>query len=758
MVLVRQSTPRQSLVFAVLAGAFFASGFSALLYQVVWQRMLGLFSGSDVRSATIVIGAYLAGLGVGSLLGSFFADRLASRQAVQVFALCNLLIALFAFLSRFLFYDLLFKRLSVLAESPVVMLLVAFISLLWPTILMGLSLPLLSKALVRTMRDAPGRISFLYGINTLGSGLGTLVAGWYLIGAVGYGAAVALGGGLSGLVALTALLVARGFDAHDRSETAASAREPASRQVPREVWLWCAFVFASGFIAISLELVWFRVLNVLLESNAYTFAHLLAFILTGYAIGSVLGARVVERIDAPRRLFLWIQGLVVVYVLLSILALYFGFDVFAPSLAETKGPTNAPAAILRARFGYILGYILLPTFLLLPPNILIGLGFPVVQKAVQTEKNTVGQRVGLVQVVNIAGNTAGSIVTGLLLLDTVGTAGTLRVIAVVGLLFMLVLLREQLQLTRRSAKFASGLLAAVLLVSLAFFPNTSRLWARLHGGSTANSIVAEDSSGLAVLQKQNDKATLFANGSPQAAVPYGILHSFLGSLPALVHPAPKQIMVVGIGSGGTPYSVGVHPATERIVAVELIGSELDVLQVFAQEERGRALKALFADNRYQIVVGDGRRELALSSNKFDIIQADAIQPWRSHSGLLYSKEFFEEVRAQLADGGMMAQWRPTARVQETFYHVFPYGVNVGNFVLLGSDKPIAYDKQALIERFQDARVVEYLAAGGIDANAVRGLVEQYDVTTWTPDRPQGTDINTDLLPRDEYYLNNPRRK
>ena len=120
-------------IFAVIVSIFFISGFSALLYQVAWQRMLGLFSGSDVRSATIVIGAYLAGLGVGSLIGSFFADRLDSRQAIWAFGSCNLGIALFAFLSRLLFYDLLFSRLSTLSKLPVVEFIIVFISLLWPT-------------------------------------------------------------------------------------------------------------------------------------------------------------------------------------------------------------------------------------------------------------------------------------------------------------------------------------------------------------------------------------------------------------------------------------------------------------------------------------------------------------------------------------------------------------------------------------------------------------------------------------------------
>ena len=131
----------------VIVNVFFISGFSALLYQVIWQRMLGLFAGADIRSVTIITGAYLAGLGIGSLIASLNVDKLTSRRAVMVFGACNLGIATFAFFSRFLYYDLLFQELIFLAENPWVLSVVAFVSLLFPTTLMGLSLPLLSKAL-----------------------------------------------------------------------------------------------------------------------------------------------------------------------------------------------------------------------------------------------------------------------------------------------------------------------------------------------------------------------------------------------------------------------------------------------------------------------------------------------------------------------------------------------------------------------------------------------------------------------------------
>ncbi len=192
-------------------GLFLLSGFNSLLYQVAWQRMLGLFSGSDVRSVTIIVASYLLGLGLGNLWGGQLSDRLNNRACVRFYGFCNLGVAIFAVFSRFLFYDLLFLRFSYLAQSLGLMLTIVFVSLLIPTTLMGVSLPLLSKAINLDVEGAASRIGWLYGVNTLGAGLGTLVSGWYLVGTLGYENTVYLGAILSVIEGTIALIVASRF-------------------------------------------------------------------------------------------------------------------------------------------------------------------------------------------------------------------------------------------------------------------------------------------------------------------------------------------------------------------------------------------------------------------------------------------------------------------------------------------------------------------------------------------------------------------
>jgi predicted membrane-bound spermidine synthase len=407
---------------------------------------------------------------------------------------------------------------------------------------------------------------------------------------------------------------------------------------------------------------------------------------------------------------------------------------------------------------FALIYVLMPAIILLPPSFLIGFYFPIVQKAVQTDTHVVGQRVGLIDVSNIIGNTAGSILTGTLLLNTIGTVNTLRLIALLGLIFIAVLLYENRSVFRVIPKVTGGLLAAGLAVGMIAYPPALVFWARMHGAEPGRFFdVAEDSSGVsAVREDVNGLVDIWANGRAQGGIaPFDSFHSFLGVLPLAMHPNPARIMVVGIGSGNTPYAVGASPKTERIDAVEIIGSELPVLESFAKQERGRAIRTIFDDKRYNLIVGDGRREIVLSKTPFDVIVVDAVLPWTSHAGLLYSREFFETTRSRLAEGGLMVQWRPTARSEATFLSVFPYTLVIADIVMIGSNTPITYDPQAVLKRLLDPQMVAYLKAGGVDAESMRYWIETEPYTIWTPDTPRpNPDINTDLFPKDEHYLNN----
>lgn len=738
-----------------LFALYFISGFTALLYQVAWQRMLGLFSGSDVRSVTIIVASYLLGLGLGNLLGGSVSDRLSNQKCVMVYGCCNLSIAVFALASRFIFYDLLFLRLQYLAQSLPITLGIVFLSLLIPTVLMGISLPMLSKAVNRSAEGAASLIGWLYGFNTLGSGLGTLVSGWYIVGTLGYDKTVYLGALFSFTVGVSALILAARFSPSNfldhKSEVATAPLEKKTQSLQS----WYLLVFLSGFTAISWEIIWFRVLDIALQSNAYTYGHLLAFVLISSAIGSMIGAKAVTYIHRPKKVFLIIQGIISLYSAIAIwgIGLYWQAHPGLRSDAGFIDLDNLGAEVL-------FKYLVIPGVITIVPSLLMGFYFPLVQQAVQQNYGEIGKRVGFIYLASILGNTLGSLLTGLVLIDILGTAGSIRLLVIIGICFLLLI----------RANLLKNLLITILIilavVTTVIFPSNQRLWAALHTvDPQAYFQVVEDSTSVAAIAEHsqreiaetNGTGKLFASGQVQANFPYLHIHGLLGSIPALLHPNPEKIMIIGLGSGGTPHTVGVNPLTKKIKIIELLGAELPVLQQYAQRPAGKALKHLFQDPRYEIIVGDGRRELTMSQEKFDIIEADAIQPWRSRAGMLYSQEFFQQVQAHLKPGGFFVQWDVGAGAQQTMQSVFPYVIKVGMaknlWILIGSNKAIAFDKKLLLQRLAQPQVVSFLEQAQIDPVRIRQDVRQAYVRQFPPQDKKPQPYNTDLFPRGEYYLN-----
>ncbi len=291
----------------MLFGLFFLSGAAALIYQTAWHRLLGLFAGADTIAAALVVGAFLLGLGIGSLVAGLLADRLSRRAALLAFALCEVGIAAFAVASPWLYYDVIYRELLPLSASRGVIFAVVFAGLLWPTFLMGCSLPFLSKAVVSEIAGSAKLIGWLYGLNTLGAGVGAFVGGWYLIGTFGFDKAVYVGAALNLVVAVGGLLLARGLGmAETKAPLPAQRLEDSDGGV---VWRWSLLVFISGFLIVALQIVWYRLIGVLLQSNGYSFSLVLSVFLLGDAAGLLVGARTIDRIADPRRFFFLMQGI-----------------------------------------------------------------------------------------------------------------------------------------------------------------------------------------------------------------------------------------------------------------------------------------------------------------------------------------------------------------------------------------------------------------------------------------------------------------
>jgi len=726
--------------------AFFLSGFAALLCQIIWQRMLGIFAGSDTVSAALVVGSFLGGLGLGSIIGARVADRLSPHRALLAFVLCEAGVALCALLSKGFLYDVIAIGLADEVESNLAVFALCFAGLVIPTSLMGASLPLLARAVTISVETAASRIGALYGLNTLGAGLGALIGGWLIVGEIGFVGALWLAAALNLAAALLALsLLPRMSRAAPLPAARGAAVAPASYgSLP----LWCMLVFLSGYVIVALEILWVRLLGQMGQYHAYLFPTILGVFLLADGLGMALAARMVRRIADPRPAFFYAQGAGFVLSVVLILAMWMGVG---------HWPLDPLLAVDFHRFGpeALTASTILIVALVAPPAFLVGMTFPFVQRAVQQDLASVGARVGWVQLANILGNAAGSIVTGIVTLHLWGSMGTLVLLTVLSALLLAGWLTQQQGRGRRVTLALGGATIAVGLL----LPDNARFWQRMHGQAPGSFAAwAEDRSGVAFYRSRADEAEraqgrFFIMGHGQGFVPFLDIHMLLGVLGPLVHPAPDRVLAIGVGSGGTPYGATVNPETRSIRAIELIRPVLDALSEIAVAQPHGGVAALMLDPRVSLEYGDGRRALTRGDALYEVIEADAILPQSSHSGMLYSAEFLAQVRGRLAPGGLYVQWAPSWRVVDTFAAVFPHAVLLRPAsIMIGSDRPIDLDLPVLLARLRQPDIVAFFQRGNPAIGDVATLINE-EPQFWRPDTPRVDPPLTDMFPRDEFFLN-----
>lgn len=775
--------PRLLLAFAFLL--FLLSGVAALLYQVVWQRILTLFSGADLFSVTVIVAAFMAGMGFGSLLGGSLADRLDRRGAMAGFALAELAIGAFALVSEWLYHEFVPGTLGAYADTTASMTLVLFVSLLWPTFFMGLSLPMLAKGLTRSVAGASSIIGGLYAVNTLGAALGSIAAAWILIRNLGLDGTLALGAALNTFCAIGAAgIYFWGRSLHGDVEHEDDAL-PAEDLVPTRLSFraWMGVYALSGFVALGLEMVWFRLLGVLLKSNTFVFATLLGHFLVGLAVGMLVGIPVARRSKNPSRAFLLCQTMIAPAAGIALWCimrwvgdpsaggLFARIDAYFESSKAVQ-----PDLVVRAVTDWFSGvessevvtaqwrdflavYVFVPGLMMLPSTLLMGFSFPLLQRVVQTDTRFVGRRVGWLQTSNIVGSTLGSMVSSWVLLSWVGTAWTFRVFVAASLAFWFVS-RFDRAAQRDGAGFGprarTAVGAAAILGLVALLPTSRSLWSFAHSHPADRLIFAEDGTGLTVLEVAEDGSHVeyYAGGQAQGRNPFNPGHVALGMIPVVLHPAPRDVAIIGLGSAGTLYGAASRPDTENIVCIEIVASQMPAIDECIERIGYEGLRRVRNDPRIEWVYDDGRSYLEHSGRKFDVIEADALKPAMAYSGNLYSVEYFELLRDHLKPGGFAVSYQPTRRTVDTFVSVFPHVVHVpAASVLIGSLEPIPFDLRLAAERMMAPEMAAYLAAGEFDAEALasefrRKLVARRFDDTW--DRSGLKSLNTDLYPRDEY--------
>ncbi len=726
---------------------FFGTGFSALTLQVVWQRILTFHAGIDIYSVVTITAAYMAGLGLGTLLGGVLADRLRPRACIAGFTLACAGTGGFGLISIQLLYHVYFALVP-RGIGGVGAFLLHFLLLMIPTSLMGATLPFLSRALVRTVEDLASFVGALYGANTLGAAVGAAVSGWWMIGTFGFSSTLRVASAIY-------LLCAAGCAAwlwRDRGTS--PGPEPAAEGPPvdRPLGAWILLYGLTGSVALSLEVVWFRVLDTLLIATSYTWGHLLFFYLSCFAGGVLIGSRLTSRVRDRKGAFLWTQYAVGLSCALTLAvfmhypAQWFPLDRTMAILKEGR-PLTAGFRIGSGLSWWT--YAIAPLMVLGVPSILMGMGFPFVQGVICRRRETLGRGLGMLLASNIAGNVAGAVCTGFILVHYLGTPRTLQILVLtLGALGTVQAFRRW-RMAGAAAAFAAVALAAAML------PAHSRFWARVHGLDESAIRVEEDRSSVSALVRHDgQRYSVRVNGSFHSWIPYGDVHSLLGLFPALLHPAPAEALVVGLGSGDTAYSVSLVPAVRRVRCVELSGSQIALLRKHAADPAFWQVRDLLRSDKLEIRVGDGREYLLGTDLRFDLIQIDAIVPVTAYSGNLYSVEFFQLIRDRLRTGGIFCQWTPTDRIRNGILSVFPYVLDFNWFMLAG-DAPLDFDPRVLERRLSEVRLGEAYGDSQAAVLRVRLLDQRPARRNWGTllTGLPGDAVNRDLFPRDEYFLN-----
>lgn len=729
---------------AVIYLLFFLSGAAALVYQVVWVRSLTLVFGGSHLAVTAVLSIFMTGLAIGAYVVGRRVDRV--TRPLRLYGWLELGIATSAllFIALMKMYPAIYVALArgrddATVYLTVVRLLFSAVALLLPTMLMGGTLPVLSRFAAGQPENLRNHLSFLYGFNTLGSVLGALLAGFVFLPVFSVSTTLYIAIFTNALIGLASLALQR--RAERISQPGARVEPPApgtagpipaeSRSRGSQVVLWGIGV--SGFCALGYEVLWTRVLTIGVGASVYGFTIMLVAFLTGIALGSKAYGVVGKvfsgaRPDASR----YVAWFGITQVAISVTA-----------LLVTVYLRDIPANAVRLQ-GYFFGTELgsfrgrtwanfsLAFFYMLVPAMFMGAAFPLAGEVVARERRAVGRAVGDVLASNTVGAILGAALSGLVMIPLFGIERSLQILVVLNLglgVFVLASLQRSRWLAAATATCAVGIIGL-----LAVNQSALRIWDRHYFAIfRSNQPEAFRTAEMVREAVQNTDVLYYAEGAEsivsvirvkggeQAFVTNGRVEASsylqgqqvqyaLGHLPMLLTSNPKRVLVVGMGSGMTAGATAVHPGVERVTLVEIEPQVAGVARTFERYNH-RVLE----NPKVRVVLNDGRNFLLTTDETFDVITADPIHPWFRGAGSLYAREYFQLAGRHLRPGGVIAQWLPLyeltpqdlASIVKTFQQQFSHTMlwlTHFDSVMLGSNSPFAIDEVDLQRRIEQTEI------------------------------------------------------
>lgn len=717
-----------------------------------------------MTSVTLIVGAFMAGMGLGSMLGGRLAGKL--RNPVLCFALVELIIGIFGIFSP----RLLIAAGQLSAGAPYwAVFVLSFLLLIIPTFLMGMTLPLLVQAIITKTENAGRIIGVLYGLNTLGAAVGAVVAGFFLIGRIGLNGSAVFAATLYGLVGFWALLLVKkntGWEVQEQTFASETRVPPAERMG----WNYKSVLIASfmiGCIGLGYEMLWFRMLNIINKSTAYSFPTILFVYLSGLALGSYYWGKRADKVRNPGALFWKIEITVGIVAGVSLLtALIFltmpSVQVWLKEAIVTfqrPGPVfgniNGETIFFRKLVWRELAIYLAPVLLLIfPAGLIMGGGLPILDRLAIDTPGVAGRRVGDVHLSNILGSVFGTLLVSFVLLPGIGSELTLKALLALCLIFPL-LHYANLPLSERR-KFLghiSNWLPVLLVMVIILLPGRGELYRTIY----------ETGTGMTALTMETGDSVLTLSLSPKGGKPKllwlgGETNSFFPSNGAYERWAmvcagaakPERILIIGLGGGNSARFLSMLPGVRKITVVEL----LPELGPFLAKHLD-SVRTLYKDSRFQYIADDGRRYLyAHPGETYDMILTDPLRQYTIGHDSLYSREALELYRNHLSPGGVFCLWRDEDHlVTKTIAQVFPYMDVFYNFSV-ASNNPINYDITYMLigrDNYMNAAFADIDSFFRENTEPVSVLREfradRRDVLT----NEVNTPVITDLTPWLEYY-------
>lgn len=760
---------------------FFLTGLTGLAYELVWIRLLILSFGSTQFAITTVLATFMAGLALGSVIFGRIVDRFSAP--LKLYAIIEIILGIYCLISPLVFH--LVKGLY-LYVSPItpdstfradfepVQFALSLLVLIVPTTLMGGTLPALVKYLARSEKIGMN-IALPYAVNTLGAVTGCLVTGLFALYYFGVNATVYLAGVIDIVIGALVLVLYR------NSRLSAVEEKPLVPVPPPSAGLFSrkqlnaviiSAFFLSGFASLAYEVLWTRVLSLVLGSSVYAFTIMLATFLAGIGIGSIAFAPFVDRCKRPIFWFAVLEAVIGIFALASIF-IYRELPFIFFNLKQAFG----------SQFWLFLVFkFLLASAVMIVPTLAMGAIFPLVTRIYSDGVGTIGKKVGNIYSVNTAGAILGSFTGGFILVPFVGAQAGVMLIAGLNMVLAIFILAfsgipVKWKYLSSAAAAAGYALIAFGLPSWEKMAMTTGMYVNEYGDKQGasfenwrfdekllyyheglNAIITVRSSGpsgeVISYQANGKYEARSENGKPPKS------WAILGHLPAMLHKGePKDALVIGLGSGVTLGMMGHYPY-DSFDVVELERAVVDAARFFSKANRNA-----LDDPRVRLHVTDGRSYLASVEKKYDVIVSGVSDPWISGVSNLFTYDYFMELKSKLKEGGVVALWfsnyRNTPEDFKTglnsFAAVFPnssvwfhYKAEL-DLVVIGTVGEHSLDMERLRAVFNRPEVVEELEA--IEIGSPYDIFSLYlaggqDLQSFLA----GSGINTDERPILEFSL------